>query len=471
MTEQQWEPGYTRWLPDFKDKLQNGTLKYSKQLKPIAYYAVASSDNNFADDRKIDLALGACLDIVDVAKHLKLANKSYLEAVLMHKYYMKKILVVENDILDKYNLGYHVVYVDGISDFVTRFYDKIDPLSGSHSADLKENVLEQPAGCLIFLNPDNSYFCAIPCLRDDKVAPDLNMSSNYYQAAATVDQIKAILKPVPLVCIDHIYPFVMHYAHINNMSLNQQVDVYRAYCHFTRRSDLFLVTYSGVNDNSSLKGYKTIGSYSGLVKYYLDKCKFHLDENNPQSFSAYLNMVDRYKDVILHVIELHENYTAYYLKRHCSFGFDDDGNIAVKFDIPVPNVTKILNHHFRTQLDTIRYWSVMELTTFVDRAYVNVANYVYNEIVHHPYNWMTIKAVEPAEVTSIDINLPTTLTNSQKASIQPLSHNDGLSDALLSLSGKTQKYYYYNQKLITFNRTNANYLNKTMEIEGIVGEL
>lgn len=465
MSERPWLSDSEQWWPDFKDKLRNGTLKYSKQLKPIAYYAVEASDNNFADDRKINLALNVCLDIVDVAKHLKLANKSYLEAVLMHKYYIKKLLVVENDILDKFNLGYHVVYIDGIGDFVTRFYDKIDPLSGSHSADLKENVLEQPAGCLIFLNPDNSYFCAIPCLQDDKAASELHINSNYYEVDATVDQIKTILKPVPLVCIDHIYPFVMHYAHRNNMSLDhQQVDDFCAYCNFARRSDSFLVTYSGVNDNSSLKGYKTIGSYSGLIKYYLDK-------NKAQSIHAYLDMIDRYKDVILHVIELQENHTAYYLKKHCTFSFDDDGNIVVEFDIPVPNVTKILNRHFRTQLNNIRSWSVTELTTFVDRAYVNVANYVYNEIVHHPYNWMTIKAVEPAEVTSIDINLPTTLTNSQKASIQPLSHNDGLSDALLSLSGKTQKYYYHNQKLITFNRTNDNYLNKTMEIEGIVGKL
>ena len=162
MSERPWLSDSEQWWPDFKDKLRNGTLKYSKQLKPIAYYAVEASDNNFADDRKIDLALNVCLDIVDVAKHLKLADKSYLEAVLMHKYYIKKLLVVENDILDKFNLGYHVVYIDGIGDFVTRFYDKIDPLSGSHSADLKENVLEQPAGCLIFLNQDNSYFCAIP---------------------------------------------------------------------------------------------------------------------------------------------------------------------------------------------------------------------------------------------------------------------------------------------------------------------
>lgn len=453
------------WLQDFKSKLDNGNLVYNSALKPIAYYEpkVDNSEyslhipvSHFKDDQQIHVTEDITIDVLDLDKHFKKTKLPYLETVLMNRKYIDKTLIVDNEILDKYQLGYHVVFLDGSVDLATHFYDQAPLLDNFFNKDYQHLILENLAGCLIFLNPDNSYFCAVPCLQSNDVNHDA-----YDHIDVSVQQIQQVLEPVPLMRIGKIYPFFMFFTYDLNLSY-PQTEQFRQYFKSIKKP-IAMLTYAGRS-----KSTRYLDQYKLISQYCI---------TNTKPDKTDLGKWQTYGEILQHLAMYQEESMVDYLQKHSDFFITDTGEFKVKFDIFLPNVTKIINKHLNNHFHNVHNWS--EDFTYIanHRAYqiVTVAGYTQTFVdSDNADNAIPLRVAESAKVTSIDIKLPDDLSQPKDAAMEPIMHNNGVTGALLSLSGSKQKFYYQNHRLITIHRIMPNVglaLGKNMIMEGIVGRI
>ena len=450
------------WLQDFKSKLNNGNVIYNPTLKPIAYYEPKVDNSeyslhipifHFKDDKQIHATEDITIDVLDLDKHLKQTKQPYLETVLMNRKYIDKTLIVDNEILDKYQLGYHVVYLDGSVDLATHFYDQVPVFGDVFNKDYQHLILENLAGCLIFLNPDNSYFCAIPCLQSNDVDHDA-----YDHINVTLQQIQEVLEPVPLMRIGKIYTFFMIFTYDLNLSYSQ-TEQFRQYFKSIKKP-IAMLTYAGRSKSTHyLDQYKLISQYCTM---------------KAKSENVNLGKSQVYEQILNHLAIYQEKNMVNCLQKHSDFFITDTGEFKVKFDISLPNVTKVINEHLNQHFHHVHHWSEDSTNIVNHRAYQIVAVKGYTQkFINSDYS-ISLHVADLAKVTSTDIELPDDLSQSKDAAMKPIMHNNGVTDALLSLSGSKQKFYYQNHRLITIHRIMPNVgftFGKNMTMEGIVGRI
>ena len=120
---------------------------------------------------------------IDKSKHTDCLEKVYLKRYRYHD------LVANNELLDKIKANYRIVLLDASADFILNVFPKIGP----NNTDDNIDFLSYPIQCLLFYKDDLTYFCALPALLDEAFIPVLHV---------TVDQIKQILAPLPLLRYD-----------------------------------------------------------------------------------------------------------------------------------------------------------------------------------------------------------------------------------------------------------------------------
>lgn len=137
--------------------------------------------------------------LVNSFNHLKHYKTNLIDVMFYtQKQYQKLLLVINNKILAYCKAHYQVALLDATADYFLNYY--LDCTRQSVPDDLQHTLQ-----CLVFINPDGSYFLALPCicneneLIDAQAAMIMTKTTPNAIIKTTVKQIEQLLDPIPLL--------------------------------------------------------------------------------------------------------------------------------------------------------------------------------------------------------------------------------------------------------------------------------
>ena len=216
------------WLAQFKDNLKQN-MGYSLITKPILLYnskrvhcnpatlessekkvykddvvtvrpyVPDSSEATYNNSYGLDNNYAHCYHAFDPIKHLithtkengkKIVKYRNLEHMFVTKCRSLEF-ILNNDVIKKFNMNYHVVILNAAEDYVLNYYPLIAKtcLREEHLYDIIHPALM----CIAFVNDDGSYFLAMPYVQKD----DLNYDyANTPVIKASLLEVSNVLKNI-----------------------------------------------------------------------------------------------------------------------------------------------------------------------------------------------------------------------------------------------------------------------------------
>lgn len=259
-------------LKTLHSKINNNTLELSKSQPMVVMepfykwagftpYSDATPFKKYSDDIQLNLSsFDPFKHYVDRSKHTDCLEKIYLKR---YRYYD---LIADNAILDKMKANYHVALLDASADFILNVFPKIGP----NNTDDNMDFLSYPIQCLLFYKDDLTYFCAFPALLDKAPIPVLQV---------TVDQIKQILAPLPLLRYDtsqYMMPLLSYDTKTHAVSFTDN------FCSI----DLSMKLLEHKDQLYSILHGFGFSYFRELISIYIEKCIYYFDKHLQISFTA-----------------------------------------------------------------------------------------------------------------------------------------------------------------------------------------
>lgn len=443
------------WLQDFETKLKQNKLVYRPELKPLAYYQLLDDDapeyqtKLYKNDKLMMTPESYAIVKLDLKSRLH--KGACLESVLLNRKYVCKPLVINNELLDDYSLGYHVVYLDGAMDFINHYYEKeLTRQATINNSSVYAQYLAKTIGCLLFLNSDNSYFMALPCIMTadlaltGHVAHDLGYENIRIDKLAidyantTVNQIEQLLKPVPLYEYKGCYPFRLYLTVADTIG-----DPTLAYQASYLIHNEAVIDYEDGVYNQWLYGkadIKPMMQWGNIVK---------TSDTNGLLLSnlLYCNVV-RQNNYLHHFLE-----DAFYTA-HISdlIKVNEQGLIEfnlIPFSPSFPLISKCLSDHLNQHLHALDY-PINDKKSFNEIGQRELGSFLTDIKKLLTDNEITQMSVpKPVKIMKKDLAVPPAIKANQSSTAKPLVTNKNFMAALTSISTQSQKFYYSSNHLLT----------------------
>lgn len=448
------------WLQDFEAKLKQNKLIYRPELKPLAYYqwldknAPEYQTQLYKTDKLIMTSESYAIVQLDLKSRLH--KGACLESVLLNRKYVCKPLVINNQLLDDNDLGYHVVYLDGAMDFINHYYEKaLTYQDNVKNSTVYSQYLAKTIGCLLFLNSDNSYFMALPCIMTADLALTGNVTYDLsYQnikfdklaiayANTTINQIEQLLKPVPLYEYKGCYPFRLYLTVAD--TIGDPTLAYQA--SYLIHNEAVIDYEDGVYNQwvYDKTDIKPMMQWGNVVKAANTNQKFF----NLLLFNSLL-----YCNVIRQ-----NDYLHYYLDDTFQtvrisdlIKVNEQGLIEFNF-IPFgpsfPLISKCLSDHLNQHLHSLSYPLNIK-TSFNEIGQRELCSFLTEIEKLLDDNEITqITVPESMKIEKKELAVPPAMKANQSSAGKPLTTNKNFMSALTSISVQNQKFYYLNNHLLT----------------------
>lgn len=422
------------WLRKFRTKLANNQLDITSS-QPIV---VSTSELHEGAEVKSykDEAIVRELDgmeykdnrvfhVIDPIKHISKSRPGgCIEQSLVNKFF-KMNVEIDNETLqiifdecaDQADVApYHVVILNAIPDFVQNYYlqpkNNIDIFDIDSARNYQfvdnmnafEKVGKYPLQCIVFLNNEGSYFCALPCMLAYNM---LEQKSGITVEEATIKQVASILDTMPLVKAPS----------------------------YTMFNDEYFYQFVLTHDNySSLyeSGYLSYSNAAGLITNARNDVRNYLNE--PKTYCP-----TDLSDCQMHLGQYYYNCVFSYLSRILKVTCDKKGDFHINF----------VGENAAWKKELTKYKNINTIAPFVPNE--NSKHIIWeNELVDFIKNQALLAIdlaapqespkTEPMESMTIDAAHPFT----------PLKSSKGLNEVLLTMApGKDHQYYLYDNTLVS----------------------
>ena len=246
MTKTPWQPNFAA---DFLTQ-----LKYQPQIPKMLFYSKENKRANLPIDQIVQLnddLHSNRFHVIDIASLIKQKQKTFEE--VLSQDLDDKAIVTNNNYLTKAKMPYHVILLDASQDYFYHYYPEqaakipelekefpnkpkqtaVDALSVKVHRQIKmDQLLYQPVMySLVFMNNDNSYFAALPCLLNDETDEKVYKNHDTERVPSfkhfkmpirqtTLKTIAKILEPMPLTEVNQqklltLIPYKHDPNHIN----------------------------------------------------------------------------------------------------------------------------------------------------------------------------------------------------------------------------------------------------------------
>ena len=246
MTKIKWQPNFAA---DFLTR-----LKYQPQIPKMLFYSKENKRANLPIDQIVQLnddLHSNRFHVIDLANLIKQKQKTFEE--VLSQDLDDKAIVTNNNYLTKAKMPYHVILLDASQDYFYHYYPEqaakipelekefpnkpkqtaVDALSVKVHRQIKmDQLLYQPVMySLVFMNNDNSYFAALPCLLNDETDEKVYKNHDTERVPSfkhfkmpirqtTLKTIAKILEPMPLTEVNQqklltLIPYKHDPNHIN----------------------------------------------------------------------------------------------------------------------------------------------------------------------------------------------------------------------------------------------------------------
>lgn len=414
------------WLKKFRVKLANNQVDIASSQPIVMSISKMSegADEKFYKDEVIVKELYGmnCDDnrvfhVIDPIKHISKSRPGgCIEQSLLNKFYRMNIeinnetlqIIFDESTYQASVAPYHVVILNAIPDFVQNYYlkPKGDINTSSRNYQFVDNINafkkvgKYPLQCIVFLNDDGSYFCALPCMLTYSM---LEQESGIIVEEATIEQVSSILDTMPLVKVpsynEHFYQFVVTHD-----------------------------SYSEIDEKGYLSYFNTAGPItSGRmdVRDYVNVPKVY---SPADLYGCQMQLGQCYYDCVF-------SYLTRILKVTCDKKGDFHINFVGENSAWKKELAKYKNVNAITRFEpkensTHVIWEIELANLIKDQALLSMN---FSTSQEHP-------KTEPMESITIDSAHPFT----------PLKSSHGLNDILLTMApGKDHQYYLYDNTLVS----------------------